>query len=385
MQNNNICSDCRWTSGNNDVDKFLQMTQSDENANECEIWRWIDYNKFKNIEYLAEGGFGSIWKAEWIDMPKEVFKICKSNQVALKKLKNSQEISSEFLEELTSNFQCCNKYVSSIFGITQDLMAKEYAIVLRYMKNGNLRDFLNQNKSLPWIERLWLLNSFIRGLKVIHDKGFVHRDLHPGNLMITESYINSKYKFIRLGDLGNETSSEAFGVLPYIGPEIVIKYQCSQASDMYSVGMIMWIISTGKTPFDNCAYDSKLAVDIFNGLRPKINKGTPQCYVELMEKCWHKDPSERPNAEMISNISESWVDGLLYDEKAEDSHMFLNAEQKMQDEDINEDLFSVEITHPEANVVSELLPSDFSDSVTEVQSILNNFSNQSLSLYHTNK
>ncbi|RHZ81587.1 hypothetical protein Glove_117g476 [Diversispora epigaea] len=135
------------------------------------------------------------------------------------------------------------------------------------MKNGNLRDFLNQNKSLPWIERLWLLNSFIRGLKVIHDKGFVHRDLHPGNLMITEAYSNSKYKFIRLGDLGlcrlaNETSSEAFGVLPYIGPEVVIKYQCSQASDIYSVGMIMWVISTGKPPFANYAYDLKLAFDI---------------------------------------------------------------------------------------------------------------------------
>ncbi|RHZ44900.1 hypothetical protein Glove_707g76 [Diversispora epigaea] len=507
---NNTCSDCKWTSGNNDVDKIIQMTQSDKNANEWEIWRWIDYSKLKNIEYLAEGGFGSIWKAEWVDMPEEVFEFYKSNQVAVKKLKNSQEISSEFLEELTSNFQCRNKYVLSIFGITQDSMTKEYAIVLRYMKNGNLRDFLNQNKSLPWIERLWLLNSFIRGLKVIHDKGFIHRDLHPGNLMITESYINSKYKFIRLGDLGlcrlanetssevfefyksnqvavkklknsqeissefleeltsnfqcrnkyvlsifgitqdsmtkeyaivlrymkngnlrdflnqnkslpwierlwllnsfirglkvihdkgfihrdlhpgnlmitesyinskykfirlgdlglcrlaNETSSEVYGVLPYIGPEVVIKYKCSQASDIYSVGMIMWIISTRKIPFSNSAYDSKLAVDIFNGLRPKINKNTPQCYVELMKKCWHKDPSERPSAEMISNISESWIDSLLYDEKTEDSLMFLNAELKMQDENVEEDLSFVEITHPEVNITSKLLPSEFSNSL----------------------
>ncbi|RHZ50868.1 hypothetical protein Glove_490g36 [Diversispora epigaea] len=45
------------------------------------------------------------------------------------------------------------------------------------MKNGNLRDYLKQNKSLPWIERLWLLNSFIRGLKVIHSKGVIHHDL----------------------------------------------------------------------------------------------------------------------------------------------------------------------------------------------------------------
>ncbi|RHZ87195.1 hypothetical protein Glove_40g167 [Diversispora epigaea] len=364
-QLNNTCSDCKlieipkWTSGNYDVDKIIQMTQSDENSKQWEIWRWIDYSKLKNVKYLAEGGFGSIWKAEWIDVPEEVFEFYKSNQVVLKKLKNSQEISSEFLKELTANFQCRDKYVLPILGITQDSMTKEYAIVLRYMKNGNLRDFLNQNKSLPWIERIWLLNSFIRGLKVIHSKGFVHRDLHPGNLMITEAHSNSKYKFIRIGDLGlcrlaNETiSSETYGVLPFIAPEVFDKNLCTKASDIYSVGMIMWIISTGKKPFANRAYNAELVIDIFNGLRPKINKSTPQCYMKLMEKCWHKDSSERPSAEMIYDISERWIEDLRYDEETEDSLMFLNADQNIQDENIDEDLST---THPEAYLTSNLLP-----------------------------
>ncbi|RHZ53155.1 hypothetical protein Glove_450g24 [Diversispora epigaea] len=370
---NDTCSDCKlmempkWTSGNCDVDNIIQMTQSDKNANEWEIWSWIDYDKLKSREYLAEGGFGCIWKAEWIDMPEEVFEFYKSNQVALKKLKNSQEISSEFLEELKANFQCRDRYVLPILGITQDSMTKEYAIVLRYMKNGNLRDFLDQNNSLPWIERLWLLNSFIRGLKVIHSKGFVHRDLHPGNLMITEAYSNSKYKFIRLGDLGlcrlaNEASSSgAYGVLPYIAPEVLNKYQYSQASDIYSVGVIMWVISTGKRPFANRAYNAELAVDIFNGLRLKINKDTPQCYLELMELCWHKDQSKRPSAKTIYDISEKWISALLYDKKSADSFMFLNAEQKISDLGEDEDLSSAEFTHPEAYITSKLLPSDFNN------------------------
>ncbi|RHZ89626.1 hypothetical protein Glove_13g53 [Diversispora epigaea] len=247
-------------------------------------------------------------------------------------------------------------------------MTKEYAMVLRHMKNGNLRDFLDQNKSLPWIERLWLLNSFIRGLKVIHSKGFIHRDIHPGNLMITEIPNNSKYKFIRLGDLGlcrlaNETlSSGAYGVLPYIAPEVLNKHQYSQASDIYSVGIIMWFISTGKKPFANRAYDTELAVDIFNGLRLKTHKNTPQCYIELMELCWHKDPSKRPNAETIYNISENWVKYLLYDGESADSLMFINAEQKMHNDlSEDEDLSSAETTHSEAYITSKLLPSDFNN------------------------
>ncbi|RHZ84618.1 hypothetical protein Glove_79g104 [Diversispora epigaea] len=494
---NNACSNCKlieipkWTSGNGKIDEIIQMTQSDDDAKQWEIWRWINYSKFKDIEYLAEGGFGSIWKAEWIDMPEELFEFYKSNQVALKKLKDSQDISSEFLKELKANFQCRDRYVLPILGITQDPKTKEYAIVLRYMKNGNLRDFLKQNKLSSWIERLWLMNSFIRGLKVIHSKGLIHRDLHPGNLMITEAYNNSKYKFIRLGDLGlcrnaneisssgaygillyiapeflkelkanfqcrdryvlpilgitqdpktkeyaivlrymkngnlrdflkqnklsswierlwlmnsfirglkvihskglihrdlhpgnlmiteaynnskykfirlgdlglcrnaNEISSSgAYGILLYIAPEVLHKYQYTQASDIYSVGIIMWIISTGQIPFAIRAYDSELAVDIFNGLRPKINKGTPQCYLELMEKCWHKDLTKRPNAKMIFDTSEKWIEELMYNDKTENSLMFLKANEKMQDEDF--ELSSAETTHSEAYLTSHLLPS----------------------------
>ncbi|RHZ45061.1 hypothetical protein Glove_692g13 [Diversispora epigaea] len=262
----------------------------------------LEMDKFINIEYLAEGGFGSIWKAEWINMPEEIFEFYKSNQVALKKLKNSQEISSEFLKRI------CNSFM--------------------IYENGNLRDFLNQNKSLPWIERLCY--SFIRGLKVIHSKGFIHHDLHPGNLMITEAYSNSKY--IRLGDLG----------------------LCRLANETSSSG------AYGKKPFANRAYDSELAFDIFNGLRLKTNKDTPQCYIELMELCWHKYPSKHPSSETIYYASEKWIGDLLYDEKSADSLMFLNPNHKMHDLSEGGDLTS-ETTHSEAYITSKLLPSYFNN------------------------
>ncbi|RHZ78315.1 hypothetical protein Glove_166g17 [Diversispora epigaea] len=83
------------------VDTIIQKTELDEKASDWEIWRWIDYSKLKDIKYLDEGAFGKVWKAEWIDMPKELFEIYNFNQIAFKKLHNYQENTSKFLDELT--------------------------------------------------------------------------------------------------------------------------------------------------------------------------------------------------------------------------------------------------------------------------------------------
>src|SRR5581483_1984825 len=57
-----------WTSGNNDVDKFIQKAQL-KAKKFSEAFEWIEYDRFENVEYLAKGGFGTVFKAIWIDGP----------------------------------------------------------------------------------------------------------------------------------------------------------------------------------------------------------------------------------------------------------------------------------------------------------------------------
>ncbi|RHZ65593.1 hypothetical protein Glove_313g51 [Diversispora epigaea] len=225
-----------------------------------------------NVGCCYQNRFGTIkneYKAlQWYSKSAEVmhnslleFVMKKGFKVQKMKRKHS---SSDFLKELIANFQCRNKYVLPILGITQDSMTKE-------------------------------------GLKFIHRK-----DLSSSQ--------------IRRSRLANETpSSRAYGVLPYIEPEVFNNHLCTQASDIYSFGIIMWIISTGKVPFSDRAYNLDLILEIINGLRPKIDKGTPQCYIELMKNCWHM------NVQVLKRF-------II---KTEDSLMFLNAEQKMH-EDVEE-------------------------------------------------
>ena len=102
-----------WTSGNHDIDEFIQKAQLKAKERE-EVLEWIEYDRFENVEYLAKGGFGTTYKAIWKDGYLEYyFKYRqfirkkddeKGHPVALKCLHNSQDITVEFLKEVRSFF-----------------------------------------------------------------------------------------------------------------------------------------------------------------------------------------------------------------------------------------------------------------------------------------
>ena len=99
-----------WTSGNHDIDEFIQKTQL-KARNKNEVIEWVEYDRFENVEYLAKGGFGTTYKAIWKDGYIRSWD-SENNQrrrrgehdVALKCLHNSQDITAEFLREVRSFF-----------------------------------------------------------------------------------------------------------------------------------------------------------------------------------------------------------------------------------------------------------------------------------------
>ncbi|POG74694.1 kinase-like domain-containing protein [Rhizophagus irregularis DAOM 181602=DAOM 197198] len=93
-----------------------------------------------------------------------------------------------------------------------------------------------------------------------------------------------------------------YGNLPYIAREVIAGKEYTFATDIYSIAMIMWEISSGRPPFTNCEHNYSLAMDIVNGMRPKIISGTPLKYKRLMEQCWDADPAKRPSIRTIGNM-----------------------------------------------------------------------------------
>ncbi|PKC09528.1 kinase-like protein, partial [Rhizophagus irregularis] len=91
-------------------------------------------------------------------------------------------------------------------------------------------------------------------------------------------------------------NKEIYGVIPYIAPEIFKGAKFSHASDIYSLGMIMWECTTGCKPFANIEHDQNLIYNIIDGKRPEITEDTPEFLANLMKRCWDSDPKNRPTA-----------------------------------------------------------------------------------------
>ncbi|PKY19255.1 kinase-like protein [Rhizophagus irregularis] len=250
----------------------------------------------------SEGGFSIVYQATLLDGKKYHFGFEEEhkNTFILKRFKNSQYAKEYLLRELKSNHHCYHCYanysvinVIKTYGFTKDPRLDSldsYILIMEYAPSGDLYK-----------------------LQVIHNKEFIHRDLHSGNLLIRDNIFYDGLFQCKIGDLGltrpvNDIllDNEIYGVIPYIAPEIFMGSAFSKESDIYSLGMIMWELTTGCKPFANVEHDIDLIIKIIDGLRPEITEDTPECYANLMRSCWNPDPTKRPSISVIESICREW-------------------------------------------------------------------------------
>ncbi|POG74106.1 kinase-like domain-containing protein [Rhizophagus irregularis DAOM 181602=DAOM 197198] len=287
---------------------------------------WIPYNKFKNVEYLNKGGFGTIYKATWL-------KNNGDEEVILKCLKNLDENLNEFLKEweyhisvLTSND------IINVYGFTEDTNTSKYMVVMYYANKGNLRENLTRIVENKWNQKLYMLYEIISGLSRIHGNNLIHCDFHDGNILNHNDKNKDKIYICDLG-LCQPVKSflkkyDIYGVMPFMAPEVLRGKSYTPASDIYSFSMIMWEFTSGVPPFNNKAHDFRLSYSICKGERPKIIENTPQCYVDLMKKCWNEDPLKRPSTSEVKGIIKNWIirpDDKINEELKSNIMEFINA------------------------------------------------------------
>ncbi|GBC39299.2 kinase-like domain-containing protein [Rhizophagus irregularis DAOM 181602=DAOM 197198] len=358
-----------WTSGNDDIDKFIQNTQLSA-WDSYQLLEWIPYDKFSKVKYIAKGGFGQIYKATWKDgyifhwdVSKNQWKRFseKSNKfVALKSLNKSQKITYEFINEITSHIKVFSfKSLDQIircYGISQDPDTKEYIMNKYYETN------LDLNLQI-WGYKVGILRNISIGLRRIHDKGLIHRDLHSGNIVcnkdlsrITDMGLCRPVNYKELETMENSV----YGVLPYLAPEILRGQDYTEASDIYSFGIIMYEAISGLAPYYDIDHDEYLVLKICEGLRPRFNIKVPQLILHVIKECFDANPSNRPSANDLSRTFCDWKEELnkYTKNKNYDETELIETELIKQINEINDSLSNTTLTnkmHPGAIYTSRLL------------------------------
>ncbi|RIA87879.1 kinase-like domain-containing protein [Glomus cerebriforme] len=308
-----------WSSGNDNIDKFIQDAQL--SANKYNVLEWIPYDRFYDIEYIAKGGFGKVYKANWIDghilywdnKNQNWSRPHHNKEVALKSLNNSKNVRLEFINEITFHHRLNRdfRYTSIIrlYGITQDPDTKNYMMVLDYAKNGSLRNYLDKSyDKLSWETKINDLYWIAYGLDEIHTNNLIHRDLHIGNILYNYDPYITDMGLCKPADYNalENTKKSVYGVLPYIAPEILRGQNYTKAADIYSFGIIMYETISGLPPYHDISHDINLAMKICQGLRPTFNIKVPQLIVHLIKRCLDANPLNRPSASEMKDILNPW-------------------------------------------------------------------------------
>ncbi|RHZ61735.1 hypothetical protein Glove_346g125 [Diversispora epigaea] len=321
-------------SGNENIDNFIKKSQSSKNTSVNRFLEWVPYDEFKNIECIGKGGFSQIYKATWKRNNGIRYDgtICRlETEVVLKVLNNSQNVDKEFLKELKYTFQFdqhlfYKRNIIRCFGVTRDPQTKYYAFILDYARGGDLHHSVYENfEEFTWDKKIRYLRGIIEGIKQIHKKKIIHRDLHSGNILVDNLWgiVISDLGFSQPASIGSG-KSQIYGVIPYMAPELYKNEPYSYASDIYSLGMIMWHLTSGHRPFHDREHGPKLILDILDGKRPEITEDTPECWANLMKSCWYSGPSQRPTIEEIYEVSEEFMHPDRYNNWLE----FKEAEKK---------------------------------------------------------
>ncbi len=248
-------------------------------------------NRYEIIEKVGSGGMATVYKARDTIL---------NRFVAVKVLRDEFTTDEEFIKRFNTEAQSAARLthpnIVSVFDVGQEYNI--YYIVMELIQGKTLKQIISEEGALPW---KWTVNIAIQicsALEMAHKNGIVHRDIKPHNIIITEDGIAKVTDFGIAKAVSNSTIT-AFGTtigsVHYFSPEHARGGYTDAKSDLYSLGVVMYEMITGKVPFDA---DTPVSVALKHmqeePVEPiQLNSRVPAAVNEIILKAMKKDTSER--------------------------------------------------------------------------------------------
>ncbi len=243
---------------------------------------------YKVLEKVGEGGMGVVYKAHDLNLERVV---------ALKFLPShsgmKEEANKRFLQEARSAASLNHPNICTIFGIEEHEGLQ--FIVMEFVEGQTLQE-KKPGRTLK--QCLDIAIQVAEGLSAAHEKGIIHRDIKPDNIMVRKDGIAQIMDFglARLRGVTRLTKEPGTaGTAGYMSPEQAQGLDVDQRTDIFSLGVVLYELFTGQPPFTG-DHDAALAYQIVNidpppmsALRPDIDPAIER----IVSECMHKDPEER--------------------------------------------------------------------------------------------
>lgn len=182
-------------------------------------------------------------------------------------------------------------------------------IVMEYIDGITLKEYIGQQKVVPWKEAVHFTVQILQALEHAHEKGIVHRDVKPQNIMLLQdgTIKVTDFGIARFSNKETRTMTDkAIGSVHYIAPEQARGSVTDGKADIYSVGVMLYEMLTGKLPFEADSAVSVAIMQLQNDPKPlhEINSSIPGGLEEITLKAMRKEPKQRYNSagEMLEAI-----------------------------------------------------------------------------------
>ena len=256
----------------------------------------------KIVSKLGEGGMGAVYRAVELSLERTVaIKILPSRLV-----EKDQEYVDRFLREAKSAAQLDNNNTVTVYGAGEE--GGNYFIRMQYVRGRSLEDLLKEEGRLDPQEAAEIIRDAARGLGAAHRRGLVHRDVKPGNIMISDEHQVLVADFglaKRVGGMtGLTQTGQILGTPLYMSPEQCEGKPTDGRTDIYSLGGTLYRCLAGKPPFQGDSTIALIRQHCDTPLTPlkTHNPALRESLCQVVEKMLAKDPAKvvREALELIS-------------------------------------------------------------------------------------
>ncbi|XP_062186442.1 serine/threonine-protein kinase STY17-like isoform X2 [Phragmites australis] len=263
-------------------------------ADATDVWE-VDPRLLKFEQKLASGSFGDLYHGTYWSQDVAI-KVVKPEQVSVDMLR-------EFAQEVYIMKKVRHKNVVQFIGACT--RPPILCIVKEFMHRGSIFDFLyNRRGNFQLQDVLRIASDVSKGMNYLHQINIIHRDLKTANLLMDDQVVKvADFGVARVKDQSGVMTAET-GTYRWMAPEVIEHLPYDHRADVFSFGIVLWELLTGKLPYQDMTPLQAAVAVVQKDLRPNIPADTHPMLVNLLQKCWQKDPALRPTfAEILDILS----------------------------------------------------------------------------------